>query len=188
MPRRKPRIISREVDGGAARHIPVASALHPYEPPPKTETDNLYDLIFSESVKGYRFTDEEFGEPWIGRKDIEEKGEGLYVIRFRCPPNMIHDVHFGRMAADVCKTMNCEVHLVHHLKMEYKIPFEDCIWVIQKNELKEIEEAEAEDDEDFYDAGESDIDRFEEIEGELKDDSTAEEIDERFEKTLEEFV
>ena len=187
MPRRKPRIISKDVDGSAARHIPVASALHPYEPPPKTEADKLYDLIFNESVKGYRFTDEELGEPWIRREDIEDKGGDLYVIRFRCPPNMTHEVHFGSMAADVCKAMNCMVHLVHHLKMEYKIPFEDCIWVIQKNELKEIEEAkEAEDD--CYDAEESDIDNFEEIEGDLNDDSTAEEIDERFEKTLEDFV
>lgn len=187
MPRRKPRIISREVDGSAVRHIPVASALHPYEPPPKTETDNLYDLIFTESVKGYRFTDEEFGEPWISRSDIEERGEGLYVIRFRCPPHMIHEVHFGSMAADVCKALNCEVHLVHHIKMEHRIPFEECVWVIQKNEIAEIEEAK-EDDDDFYDSGESDIGNFEEIEGTLTDESTAEEIDERFEKTLEEFV
>lgn len=185
MKRHRPRIICRAVERGAAEAKPFSPPPPPYvPPPPPTETDKLYALIYAKSVEGYRFTDNEFGIPWIERNDIEEKSGGVYVIRFRCPTDRVHDVYFGGMAEAVCKELNCAVHFIHKTKWEYGLPFEDCVWIIQKDELLHTDEP-AEEDE--YDSGDS-IDTQEEIEGELTDDSTAEEIDERFERTLEVFV
>ena len=165
MPRRKPKIISREVAGGAARAIPMASSLHPYLPPQKTAVEELYDLVFTQSVKGYRFTDDEYGEPWIEEKDIEGKGDGVSVIRFRCPVGRLHKVFFGEMAKDVCKAMNCGLHLMHKQKTEYGIPFEECVWVLQKGELSQEKEG-----------------------ADSSCKSTPEEIDERIEEALKNFV
>lgn len=184
MARRKPRIICKSVESRAVKHIPAASALPTYSPPPKTEADKLYDLIYEKSVEGYCFADDEFGMPWIDRGDIEEHGGKVYVIRFRCPANRAHHAFFGRMAEKVCEEMNCRLHFIHSTKWENKLPFEDCIWIIQKDELDQGEE----EDEDNPDDGSTDLAEFEEIEGEIEDESTAEEIDARIEKTLEEFV
>ena len=186
MSRRKPRIISRGVESAIAKSRPLSVPPPDYvPPPPKTDADLLYDLIYNKSVIGYRFTDDEFGIPWIDRGDIEEKGGGVYVIRFRCPLDKVQDLYFGAMAKEVCEELNCCVHFIHATKREYGLPFEDCIWVIQKDELLHIEEDK--DDDYGYDEGDS-IANQEEIEGELVDDSTVEEIDERFAKTLEDFV
>ena len=185
MPRRKPRIISRAVERGAADAKPFSPPPPPsVSSPPLTEVDKLYLLIHEKSVVGYRFTDDEFGIPWIEKGDIEEKGGGVYVIRFRCPPDKVQDVYFGRMAEAVCKELNCAVHFMHKTRWEYGLPFEDCIWVVQKDELLHTEEPEGDEECDSTDS----FDSQEEIEGELVDESTAEEIDERFEKTLENFV
>ena len=164
---------------------PFSPFLPPCEPPPpKTEADRLYDLIYTKSVEGYRFTDNEYGIPWIERGDIEERNGGVYIIRFRCPTDRVHDVYFGGMATDVCKELNCSVHFIHKTKWEYGLPFEDCVWIIQKDELLQIDEPSEEEESDCGDS----FDSQEEIEGELTDESTAEEVDERFEKTLEDFV
>ena len=183
--RRRPRIISRAVEREAEGVRPFSPFLPPCEPPPpKTEADRLYDLIYTKSVEGYRFTDNEYGIPWIERGDIEERNGGVYIIRFRCPTDRVHDVYFGGMATDVCKELNCSVHFIHKTKWEYGLPFEDCVWIIQKDELLQIDEPSEEEESDCGDS----FDSQEEIEGELTDDSTAEEVDERFEKTLEDFV
>lgn len=185
MVRRKPRIISRGVEDEAARTKPFAPPPLLYiPPPPPTEVDKLYALIYEKSVAGYRFTDNEYGIPWIERNDIEEKGGGVFIIRFRCPIDMVHDVYFGGMAEAVCKELNCAVHFIHKTKWEYGLPFEECIWIIQKDELSQIDDSEAEEENDSEDS----FDSLEEIDGDLTDDSTAEEIDERFEKTLDNFV
>ncbi|MBO6031880.1 MAG: hypothetical protein J6Q22_10605 [Prevotella sp.] len=185
MKRRRPRIISRAVEDRKGKSLPIDYILPPLAPrPQKTDADRLYDLIHEKSVIGYRFTDNEYGIPWIERGDIEYKGDNIYVIRFRCPVDSMHDLYFGRMAEDVCHELKSRIYLIHNTKSEYGIMFEDCIWVIQKDELLHSDET-AEDED--YDGGDS-IDSQEEIEGELTDDSTAEEIDERFERTLEVFV
>lgn len=162
MARRKPKILSRKVADDALWNKPKASSVVlPFTLPPKTDIDNLYDIIFNESVKGYRFTDEEYGEPWIDKNDIEEKNGGIFVIRFRCPLQMMKNCHFVEMAHDVCMIMKCDLHFIHDTKHEYGIPFEDCVWVIQKGELESVETLE---------------------------DSTDEEIDSRIEDALENFV
>lgn len=185
MPRLKHRIISRGVESAIAKSRPLSVPPSDYvPPPPKTEADLLYDLIYNKSVMGYRFTDDELGIPWIDRGDIEEKGGGVFVIRFRCPTDRVQDLYFGWMAESVCKELNCSVHFIHKTKWEYGLPFEDCVWIIQRDELIHTNEPEEDDD---YDSGDS-FDSQEEIEGELIDDSTAEEIDERFDRTLEVFV
>ena len=183
--RRRARIISRAVERGALEARPFNPPLPPCEPPPpKTEADRLYDLIYTKSVEGYRFTDNEYGIPWIERGDIEERNGWVYIIRFRCPTDRVHDVYFGGMATDVCKELNCSIHFIHKTKWEYGLPFEDCVWVLQKDELLKSDEPL---EEDIGECGDS-FDNKEEIEGDLIDESTVDEVDERFEKTLEEFV
>lgn len=181
---RKPKIISREVARRAGMERPFTSLLPAYTPPgEKTEADRLFDLIYRKSVEGYCFTDDLYGIPWIERNDIEEKGGGIFVIRFRCPPSKVHDVYFGRMSKAVCQALNCSIHFIHNTKYEYGLPFEDCIWVLQKDELSLTVVSDKD--------NETDSDNFgseEEITGELVDDSTVEEIDERFNKALEDFV
>ena len=185
MKRRRPRIICRAVERGAAEAKPFSPPLPPYvPPPPPTEIDKLYALIYEKSVEGYRFTDNEYGIPWIDKTDIEEKSGGVYIIRFRCPTERVHDVYFGGMAADVCKELKCSVHFIHKTKWEYGLPFEDCVWILQKDELLLTDEPADDEESDCGDL----FDSQEEIEGELVDESTTEEVDERFERTLEVFV
>ena len=185
MLRRKPRIISRDVERGAVCSRPFSPPPQPCIPsPPKTEADKLYDLIYRNSIIGYRFADNEFGIPWIERSDIEEKGVGVYVIRFRCPPDRVHEVYFGGMARDVCKELNCCLHFIHETRYEFGLSYEDCIWIVQKNELLQSDEAESKEDDIEYRR----IDSLEEIEGELVDDSTDEEVNERIEQVMETFV
>lgn len=95
----------------------------------------MYDMIYDKAVVGYCFTDNEFGIPWIERSDIEDRGEGIFVLRFRCPPDRVSDAYFGIMADAVCSEMNCALHFVHMTKTEYGLPFEDCVWILQENEL-----------------------------------------------------
>lgn len=127
---RKSKIISRDIAGAASRCIPVAPAKS-YEPPVKTEAEKLYDLIYNESVKGYRFTDNELGMPWIEQKDIEDRGDGVFVVRFRCPIGYVHEVHFYAMAEEVCKAIGSPMRFIHQVKREHGIPFEDCAWILQ---------------------------------------------------------
>ena len=159
MPRKRHKIISRTVESGVANAKIVSAPLEPFCMPPKTDADKLYDLIFNESVSGYRFADNEFGEPWILRSDIESKGEGLFVIRFRCPVERMNELYFWRMANDVCKKIGCELNVIHETRYEFGLPYEECAWVIQKPNEPEQEEY-----------------------------PTEEEIDRRIEETLENFV
>lgn len=166
MTRRKPKLISRKVADDALWNKPRASSfVQPFIPPPKTEIDKLYDIIFDESVKGYRFTDEECGEPWISKSDIEIKDGCIYVVRFRCPLQMMKKCHFWNMANDVCAILKCDLHFIHDTKQEHGIPFEDCVWVLQKGELSQEKEG-----------------------ADSSCESTPEEIDERIEEALENFV
>lgn len=159
MPRsRKHRILSRTVESGIANATVVRTPPPPFSMPPKTEEDRLYDLIFNESVAGYRFADNEYGEPWIARGDVQKAGDGIFVIRFRCPVERMEELYFWGMAKDVCVKLGCELNVVHETRNEYGLPYEECAWVIQKP-IRDEEECPSE-----------------------------EEIDRRIEETLENFV
>lgn len=100
----------------------------------KTLKEKIYDIIYDASRNGYHFVDKETGSEFIDIDDLEEKGNGIYVLRFRCPPEYMHHVYFGRMAEEVCEKLHSEIRFIHEKKQEYGIPFEECVWVIQVGE------------------------------------------------------
>ena len=168
---RSPRIISRTVKRQLKKKQPRGIEDNPlanfpeFPPAPlPDERDAIYDIIYQQSVKLYRFTDNEYGIPWIEKKDIEIVDGGVYVIRFRCPVEKLGAIFFKAMAKDVCTLTNNDMHFFHEIKKEYNIPYAECVWVLSpKEEDKEIEE-------------------------EYIDESTVEEIDARYEEALEQFV
>ena len=179
----KPRIISTAVIRKVQKERARVCKTSPYIDWPKgenpfrreTKIDLLYDRIYRLSVRMYRFTDNEYGIPWISKRDIEEKGNGIYVIRFRCPPEKLEKIFFWSMAEDVCKEIGCEVNFFHEIRQEYKIPYAECVWVIQEP----TEEPETVED-DFY--------SLEEFPDDYRDDSTADEWVERMDEAVESFL
>ena len=105
-----------------------------YEYREKTKRERVYKVIEDACCRGYRFTDNYYGLPFIELKDLEEKEDGIYVIRFRCEPQYLQHVYFGRMAEDVCKTLRSGIHFFHEFKTEWGLPYEECIWVLQIGE------------------------------------------------------
>lgn len=165
----------------------LPSSIPPYIPNPKTRVDEVYDLI--EQASNLCFTDED-GRPWIGREDIEYKGENVYVVRFRCPIAVLcTGVALNRVVDKVCEKLKSdkryfcrEVEEVYFNSIHQR--FYECIWVICVGELSKREE-----DIDWEDNNcESCIDTQEEIEGELTDESTTEEVDCRIDEGLKNFV
>ena len=150
-------------------------------PDKETKTDRLFRLIYEESRKGYCFTDPYTGIPWIRYEDIEDKQNGLFVIRFRCPTQQIHQVHFGEMADAVCRELNSGLNFFHETRHEDGLPFEDCVWVLQEDSKKESDPVEEEIEETGFDA-------VEEFPEDFKDDSTVEEIEARFNEAIENFL
>lgn len=132
MPRR-PRIINAEVASAvarkAARPLPLSRG-GVYTPPHKTATERLYEVIYDKAVEGYCFTDSIYGIPWIRQGDVVEVAPGVFVARFRCPPEKAHNAYFGRMAKAVCEAVGSELHYVHATRKEYGIPYEEFAWVI----------------------------------------------------------
>ena len=100
----------------------------------KTKRERVYDVIDRACCWGYRFTDNYYGLPFIELNDLEEKENGIYVIRFRCEPRYLHHVYFGSMAEDVCKTLRSGMHFIHEFKTEWGLPYEECVWVLQIGE------------------------------------------------------
>ena len=157
----------------------------PYVPKPKSRLDRIYGLIEEASLKGWCFTDKD-GRPWIQREDLEERDGGVVLVRFTCSLSAMHSaVLFEKMASEVCGKLHSGFRYVYKPKeAEYpgkvRLFYNDCVWIISEDELSEL---------DFEDNGcESCIDSQEEIQGELVDNSTQEEVDERFENAMEEFV
>lgn len=175
MAKRKPRIISRAVEELATRVVVGAAPLQdlgPRESPkPKTRAEEIYDLIDDACSYCWRFTDAE-GRPWIQKEDVEDRGNGLFVVRFRCSVlAMVCTTNFERMAAEVCSRLKAKVRYAFEQREEryignVKTWYDECIWVIQENETEEREEEETE--------GEGEI--------------TAEEIGERFDEVMANFV
>lgn len=191
--RRKPRLISRAVAADTAkkrtevRYLPPS--LVPYVPKPKTALERVYDLIDDACSFCWRFADSN-GRPWIGKEDIEEKGNGIYVVRFRCPLSAAYQhIAFEKIASEVCQKLRSSLRYVFKIGEEQytkdiKLSYEEIAWVICEGEMDSKEA-----DEDIEDNGcESCIDLQEEIDGELTDESTAEEVDFRIDESLENFV
>lgn len=195
MARRKPRIINKATKEAAKAAVPfcpllpnldiqvedVAAQMPITLPPEKeTDTDRLFRLIYEESRKGYCFTEPETGIPWIHRSDIEDKGDGIFVIRFRCPPHYIHKIHSGALVNAVCQAMNSSRNLFHETKYENGIPFEECVWVLQKDGM-DIEP-------EFEDENIDNFDSLEEFPDNFTDDSSIEEIEARCAAALDNFL
>ena len=198
MPRKRSKIISRETARAAKAAVPVTPDLPnfnlslatikrqiPFELPKdsETETDRLFRLIYEKSMIGYCFTEPESGIPWIRYDDIEDKGNGLFVIRFRCPSQHLHKVHFGCLSDAVCNELNSSLNFFHTTKKENGIPFDDCVWVLQNDSRKEKHEDPKQE--------ELDQDQFETLEefpDDFTDESTAEEIQARFNEAVENFL
>ena len=100
----------------------------------KSKRERVYGVISDACCSGYRFTDTYYGLPFIEIKDLEEKEDGVYVIRFRCEPKYLHHVYFGRMAEEVCTTLRSGMHFIHECKEEWGLPYEECAWIIQIGE------------------------------------------------------
>lgn len=109
-----------------------------YVPREETEKDRVFAIIYDACRWGYRFTDPYYGIPLIEKEDIEEKENGIYVIRFRCEPHYLHRIRFGEVSEAVCKALRSGMHFVHEQKTEWGLPYEDCAWVLQVGEEKHI--------------------------------------------------
>lgn len=130
MNRKRPKIVATRAKRDKPKQK-IEGELYPYARREKTKIEKLYEVISSACVKGYHFADNYYGLPFIEPTDIEEKEENIYVIRFRCAPKYLHQVYFGRMSEEVCKTLESKLHFFHEYKTEWGLPYEECVWVIQ---------------------------------------------------------
>lgn len=198
MPRKKSKIISRETELKAKASVPYTNTLPklglsiddvkrqiPIELPKgnETDTDRVFRLIYEKSREGYCFTEPYSGIPWIRYEDIEDKGNGLFIIRFRCPTQFLHDVHFGKIYSSICSELNSELNFFHTTKYEYRIPYEDCVWVLQKNGRKDSQFSQVPEDK-----VEGPFDYLEEFPDDFKNESTTEELLERLKEAIENFL
>lgn len=103
----------------------------------KSEKEKIYDIIYRACTHGYHFADQYYGIPFIEQNDLTEEGDGLYVIRFRCEPQYMHQVYFGRMCEEVCRAVRSEIRYIHERKREWGIPYEECAWILKVGEKKE---------------------------------------------------
>ena len=82
---------------------------------------------------GYNLTDDECGFPLIVESDIEDKGDGVFIARFRLPVEKRGALE--RLAKLVCGDVGSDLHLFVTEKKEYNLPYLDCAWVIVPDEL-----------------------------------------------------
>lgn len=171
MAKHNPRIISGLVEEAAVREREKAGTPRPFSEPiappkPKTRAEEVYDLIDEACSYCWRFTDAE-GRPWIQKEDVEDKGNGLFLVRFRCSVlAMVCTTQFERMAREVCKRLCAKLRYAFVQREEryigdIKASYDECIWVIQEGEVdaKPQEEVEEEDEAPAVDIGE----RFDEV-------------------------
>lgn len=140
---KKPKIISRHLAQKVAKgeHRDVHLWSPPRRPGRKqTEAERLYwviDRIFS---KGYRFTDNEFGIPWLRPEEIEDKGEGIFVIRFRCPEASVYGHRHLDAVEEVCAAVKSECRFFVSHKQEVigkvSLPYAECFWILNCGELE----------------------------------------------------
>lgn len=111
----------------------IAPPEEPYVPPVKTIEDRLYDIIDRIASKGYRFTDNEYGFPWIRKEDIEHRFNGIFVIRFRCPVGF-EKYGFPQVAEEIQNEISAKGEYVLQKRKEYGIPFVEGAWALQAEE------------------------------------------------------
>lgn len=131
MSARRPRLLTK-IDRRKPRedvYVPK-----PYIPPVKTEVDVLYDLIDERSCRGYRFCESYVTLPYIHKEDIEDRGNGLFVVRFRCP---VENEFYGMpdVVKEVCERIGSGEHFVYEKKEEFGLPFIEAAWVLQRGEI-----------------------------------------------------
>lgn len=131
MSSRRPRLLTK-IDRKKPRedvHVPK-----PYVPIAKTEVDVLYDLIDERSCRGYRFCENYITLPYIHKEDIEDRGNGLFVVRFRCP---VENEFYGMpdVVKEVCERIGSGEHFVYEKKEEFGLPFIEAAWVLQRGEV-----------------------------------------------------
>lgn len=131
MKRRNPRLLAKIEPKKPKEDVVVFN--EPYVPPVKTEVDKLYDLIDERSCYGYRFCESEYSLPWIRKEDIEDRDDGLFVIRFRCP---VFFERYGMKSVikEVCERVGSDEHFVYKKSEEYGLEFIEAVWVVQKGE------------------------------------------------------
>lgn len=191
--KRKPRIVSGIVEEAAAKkrtevQYPPPSSI-PYAAPVKSKVDEVCSLIDDACSYCWRFADSE-GRPWIDRENVEDKGGGVFLVRFRCPASaMFKHIAFEKMASEVCTKLHARLRYASRRGEEryandIKLPYEEVAWVICIGEL----DSSGYGDEMEDGGSELCIDVQEEILGELTDESTAEEVDLRIAESLDNFV
>ena len=83
--------------------------------------DRIYRIIEDECCRGYVLTDTECGLPYIEKKDIEDRGSGIWYLRFRLKDGM------ERRLEKVVRFTNYRLlsglHLICERLVEYGIPF-----------------------------------------------------------------
>lgn len=131
MKKRKPRLLAKIEPKKPKEDVVVFK--EPYIPPIKTEVDKLYDLIDERSCYGYRFCENEYSLPWIRKEDIEDRGDGLFVIRFRCP---VFFERYGmkQVIREVCEKVGSDEHFIYKKSKEYGLEFIEAVWVLQQGE------------------------------------------------------
>lgn len=191
MPKRKPKLISKAVEKETANKrmevvIPPSSC-DSFVIPPKTHIDEIYDII--ENASALVFADED-GRPWIEKSAIEDRGDGIYIVKFRCPIIALYNTAMLNLVVErVCSILHSDIrYFCGEREVSYcgniRQRYYECVWVICEGELlKRDEEVDWEDNN-----CESCIDTQEEIDGELTDESTAEEVEFRIDESLENFV
>ena len=133
MKRRTPKVLlprKKPSSPHAARFKRVA-----YYPVLKTRREKVFDVIYDASRRGYRFADSYYGIPFVELNDIEETGNGIYVVRFRCEPQYMRPYYFETMAKRVCEELRSRLHFAHAAKIEFGMPYEECVWIIQIGEI-----------------------------------------------------
>ena len=130
--RNKPRLVSKSKNL-RTKHDRDIEWIVSVEKKDETPVDRLFKVIEEESCgKGYVFADNEFGMSYIRKEDIEDNGDGVFVIKFRFPSGMRSMVGVTTMADAVCKRLGAERHLFVSEKNEYGIPYCEGVWVIQE--------------------------------------------------------
>lgn len=123
---RKPRLVAHRLIEANTK----CPSLEPFVKPKQTDADRLYALIQKECEDGYRFTDDEYGLPWIKKSDMVMGEDNVYCIRFRFPP-LVHLILGIEVVADnVCKKLKTGKHLYLAERKEYGIPFMEGAWVL----------------------------------------------------------
>ena len=103
-----------------------------YVPKEKTEKEKIADIIAEACRRRCWFV--EYGIPYIEVGDIEERPEGIYVVRFRCKPEDVVWA-FVPIAKKVCQELGSELHCIYEAKSEFNLPFSEVAWVIKTNEV-----------------------------------------------------